>query len=466
MMSSTMQLCPGSFRDSAGQVFFSHGRVLRTIHKNFSHSWHACVESGFLQHAVEQGLLLPFKEVEAVAGAWKTLESPLLPFVSYPYEWSFGQLKAAALHTLDVLDAALAHGLILRDATAYNIQFIGSKPVFIDFLSFEPWQKGRPWKAYGQFCRHFLAPLAMMALRAPECGKLLLNWLDGLPLSLVAQLLPSRTRLMPTLALHIHMHAKLENKYADARTATKKLKQTSFSENTVPNLSQALRLAVEKLHLPHSLHTQWGDYYTDTNYTEAAARDKKTWIETAVGNIAGEKSLAIDVGANTAVYSQFLASVYKQVLAVDVDYLAIEKLYAQLAQQENKNILPLVIDFCNPPAAIGWNNEERLSFLERCQADYVSALALVHHLRFTGGIPLPQIVRCLAGICKKGGILVFEFVPMEDSQVQRMLAARSDETFSDYTMESCLSAIEPYFTVLEQHPVAESVRTLFLLQKN
>lgn len=457
--------CPGSFRDSAGHVYVGRNAVLRTIHEEFAPTWKHVEESGFLDHAVASKLILPFAEVSPIRGSWKTLESPLLPFISYPYEWCFAQLKAAALHTLTLLDTALSHGLVLRDATAYNIQFVGTQPVFIDLLSFEPWQKDRPWKAYGQFCRHFLAPLALMALRGPECGKMLTSWLDGIPLPTASALLPWKTRFSPSLALHLHAHARLEKKYADARTASRKLKQTRFSEKTIPNLSQSLRLAVEGLNLPASLHTQWGEYYTDTNYTEAAASDKKQWLERVVAETAGTRELAIDVGANTAVYSQFLAESYQQVLAVDVDYLAVEKLQLELSQKGSQNILPLVVDLCNPPPAIGWNNDERPSFLARCRADYVSALALVHHLRFTGGIPLTEIAACFAGMTKSGGLHVLEFVPMEDSQVQRMLAARTDETFSDYSLEACLGAFEKHFTLISQHNVRESARVLLLLKR-
>lgn len=464
-MTGHVQTCPGSFRDAAGCVYFDGEHVIRTIQECHAPIWQEVVASGFMSHATEQGLLVPFSEIPPRMGAWKSLQSPRLFFVSYPYEWCFGQLKAAALHTLDVLDLALAHGLILRDATAYNVQFIGARPVFIDLLSFEPWQKDKPWKAYGQFCRHFLAPLSLMAFQSPECGKLLSNWLEGIPLALASKLLPWMTRLHPNLALHIYAHAKLENKYADARTASVKLKQTRCSEKTIPHLSQSLRMAVEGLRLPSSLHTQWGEYYDDTNYTPAAAQDKKDWLEHVVLSFGGPQNLAIDVGANTGVFSRFLAAIYQQVLAVDIDYLAVEKLYTNLKELDFPNILPLVVDLCNPPPAAGWNNAERTAFLQRCQADYVSVLALVHHLRFTGGIPLQEIARCFAGICKPGAMHILEFVPMEDSQVQRMLAVRTDESFADYTIAACLAAYEQYFELIEQHQVLESTRTLLLLKR-
>lgn len=464
MYSDTFHQCAGSFRDPAGTVFTDGKSIYRTLHAMYAEQWQAVEKTGFLAAAAEQGLVVDYEESACLPGAWKTLKSPLLPFVTYPYEWCFGQLKAAALHTLDIQDEALTHGLILRDATAYNVQFVGAQPIFIDLLSFEVWDRRKPWKAYLQFCRHFLAPLALMAKRSVLCGKLLTNWIEGLPLDLASCLLPWFTKCSPTLGVHIHLHARMQAKYADARHAAKKLRGLNVSEKVVPNLSKSLRLAVENLTLPRALRTEWGDYYNDTNYSTQAAEDKKAYLIKVVGAYSGPRSLAVDLGANTSVYSEFLTETFRQVLAVDCDYLAIEKLYQQLRANKKKNILPLVLDLCNPSPGVGWGNGERLSFSDRCQADYLSALAVIHHLVFTGGIPLSKIAETFASFLREGGLHVLEFVPLHDSQVQRLLAAR-DETFPEYTLESCLKAFQPYFEVLDTHPVADSRRTLLVMKK-
>jgi len=463
-MSASLLPCPGSFRDNAGAVHDDGPHVVRTIASSFSEQWEHAVASGFLTAAVQKGLLIEFEEIPAVLGAWKSLRSPRLPFVSWPYEWSFGQLKAAALHTLDILDEALAHGLVLRDASAYNVQFHGTKPIFIDLLSFEKWEPGKPWKAYLQFCRHFLAPLALMSKRSVLCGKLLANWVEGIPLRLAADMLPWASRFSPTLGIHLHLHAKLQEKYADARESAAKVKQGKLGDNAIPRLSQSLRLAVEGLKLPQSLHTEWGDYYSDTNYTAAGAEDKKAFLQGAVARYADYKGLAVDLGANTAVYSEFLADSFANVIALDIDYLAIERLYQQLLAKEQRTILPLVMDLCNPSPGIGWDNEERPSFMSRCRADYLSALAVIHHLYFTGGIPLSRIASSFAKLLCVGGIHVLEFVPLEDSQVQRLLAAREGD-WSGYDLTSCIRAFAPWFELLEQHTVRESCRTLLVLKR-
>jgi len=138
----------------------------------------------------------------------------VVPFISYPYEWSFSQLKAAALATLEIQKRALAFGMSLKDSSAYNIQFVHGKPILIDTLSFEMYQEGLPWVAYRQFCQHFLAPLALMSYRDIRLNQLLRVYLDGIPLDLAASLIPFRTRFKLPLQLHIYLHARSQRHFS------------------------------------------------------------------------------------------------------------------------------------------------------------------------------------------------------------------------------------------------------------
>jgi hypothetical protein len=460
---SGMKVVSGSFRDPSGQVFLTPGAALRSIQSGYAAHWEAATASGFLSEAVEKGLLIGFEEVDPMEGAWKTLRSPLLPFVSYPYEWSFGQLRDAALCTLDVLDCALQHGLSLKDATGYNVQYVGAKPVFIDLLSFEVRHAGQPWVGYLQFCRHFLAPLALMAKKSVLCGRMLYCWIEGIPLDLAVSLLPWITKFSPTLGIHLHMHAKMQAKYADARSAASKLKNLKMSDDSVKSLSQSLRMAVEGLNLPAGLKTEWGDYYTDTNYSEVAANDKREYLEN-VARVHARGGVAVDLGANRGVFSRFLAQWYDYVVAADVDYVAVERLYRELKSEEVGNVFPMVLDLGNPSPGIGWGHTERLPFADRCNASYLSALALIHHLVFTAGIPVFKIEEYFFSILNEGGICVLEFVPREDSQVQRLLAAR-EGVFDDYSLEVCVGVFSRRFDILDVHSVADSCRSIIVMQK-
>lgn len=457
-------LCPGSFRDSSGAVYSGDNCVFRTINQCYAEQWEKIKRTGFFESAIEKKLILPFQEAENVnSNFYKVLQSPLLPFVSYPYEWSFGQYKDAALHTLDVLDECLKFDLVLKDATAYNIQFLDGKPIFIDLLSFEVRDKNKPWEAYLQFCKHFLAPLALMAKRSVVCGRMMETWIEGLPLDLVSSLLPWKTKFSVSLGIHIHMHAKMQAKYGDARQAKEKVKAVSLKEDALIKLSQSLRYAVKSLELPQTLQTEWGDYYNDTNYTENGAKDKREYLE-KIASENPQNELAVDLGANQGVYSRFLAKYYKNVLALDIDYLAVEKFYRVMKSEDHTNILPLVFDLGNPSPNIGWANKERMTFIERCKASYVSALALVHHLCFTAGIPLFKIAEYFSTIMKKDGILAFEFVPLDDSQVQRLLAVR-ENPFPEYNLSSCITEFCKYFTLIEQHQVTDSKRTILVFKR-
>lgn len=447
---------PGSFRDPSGHVYLCEDHVLRTIQPSYAEHWQAVEESGFAKAAISSGLLLDFTEAPALPGAWKTLQSPRLPFISYPYEWSFSQLKDAARHTLDLMSLALKHGLILKDASAYNIQFLGARPTFIDHLSFEIWQKQAPWVAYLQFCKHFLAPLALMAKRSPECGVMLTNWIDGLPLPLAASLLPLKTKFSPLLQIHLHAHARMQQKHSDARQSADKVKELRVAETTVPRLCESLAMCIDGLALPRQ-KTEWGDYYEDTNYTEAGSRKKAELVEAAASRQPGR--LALDIGANTGVFTRVLAKYYPAVIAADMDHLAVEKMYLNLKQEGNTSILPLVINLSNPSPALGWMCQERQSFIQRCQADFVSALALIHHLVLTAGIPLAKTAEFFASLLRSQGTLVLEFVPFEDTQVQRMLAAR-ETVFTEYSLAACLEAYAPYFELTAQDDIPESRRTM------
>lgn len=457
-------LCAGSFRDPSGAVYFGDNCVYRTINACYAGEWEQIKKTGFFESALAKKLILPFEELdETNSDCYKILKSPLLPFVSYPYEWSFGQYKDAALHTLNVLDECLKFDLVLKDATAYNIQFLDGKPVFIDLLSFAVRDKNKPWEAYLQFCKHFLAPLALMEKRSVFCGRMMETWIEGLPLDLVSSILPWKTKFSASLAIHIHMHAKMQAKYGDARKAKEKVKAVSLKEDALLKLSQSLRYAVNSLELPQSLQTEWGDYYNDTNYTERGAEDKRSYLE-KIASENPQNALAVDLGANQGVYSRFLSKYYKNVLALDIDYLAVEKFYNALKKEEHTNILPLVFDLGNPSPNIGWANKERMTFIERCKASYVSALALVHHLCFTAGIPLFKIAEYFSTIIEKDGILAFEFVPLEDSQVQRLLAVR-ENPFPEYNLSACVSEFTKYFILTEQHQITDSKRTILIFKK-
>ena len=174
MMSS--RTIPSSFRDPSGFLFFQDGSVYRQVNAIYKENYDHLIGSGLYKALVASGLLVSHEEVgmnyARSDNAYKILKPELIPFVSYPYEWCFSQLKEAALTTLKIQKVALDFGMTLKDSSAYNIQFMKGRAVFIDTISFERYREGQPWVAYRQFCQHFLAPLALMSYRDIRLGRL------------------------------------------------------------------------------------------------------------------------------------------------------------------------------------------------------------------------------------------------------------------------------------------------------
>lgn len=454
---------PASFRDSCGRVYADGDAIYRTVTTAYAEEWQRLGERGVLSALVGRGLL-PFEDLAEIpaefgANTIALLRVPKLPFISYPYEWSFSQLKDAALLTLDLHEAALKEGFILKDASAYNVQFHKGRPVFIDHLSLETWRENQPWQAYGQFCQHFLAPLALMARKDTRLGKLSQCFIDGIPLDLASSLLPARTKLSPGLSMHLHLHAAMRKKHGDARRSGDKARAAQMSLQRMLDIAHSLRDTVTGLKLPASA-TEWGEYYSDTNYTPEARRHK----ESLVKELAAQKSghLAVDLGANTGEFSRLLEPYFDLVLAPDGDHSAVDRHWTQARTEK---VLPLLIDLSAPSPAVGWANAERPSFTERCRADFVMALAVIHHLRLTFGIPFREQAAWFASLLAPRGRICVEFVPREDSQVQRLLAAR-DDIFDDYSEADFLNAFERSgLRLAGRHPLRESRRSILVFER-
>lgn len=458
-MTDTPEKIAASFRDPSGYVYAGNGKIIRAVNECYAPHYTRMRDSGFLDAVWERGWMVRFAEegTPSLPGAWKTLDTEAVPFVSFPYEWSFSQLKAAALLTLDIQAEALEHDLVLKDASAYNVQFIGARPVFIDILSLETYKEGTPWVAYAQFCRHFLAPLLLMAKVDINGGLLLRNFIDGLPLDMTSAMLPWKTKFSPAIQLHIHLHAKMQKKHADTRESADKASKIKISKKTVQNLAQGLRALVEKLHLPPT-STTWGDYYSDTNYSEGAFSAKHEIVAAMLEKL--KPDTVLDMGANTGEFSRLAREHASLVLAADMDPLAVERHYEMLVKNEIEGVLPLVIDLSNPSPALGWHNTERPSFIDSCKVDTVMALALIHHLCIGNNVSLDMAARFFAEL---GHSLILEFVPKEDSQVRRLLATRED-IFSEYDLENAVGAFSQYYECSEIMPIPGSLRNMVLFK--
>ncbi|MDX2473497.1 MAG: class I SAM-dependent methyltransferase [Candidatus Krumholzibacteria bacterium] len=455
---------PASFRDPSGFLFRHEGRLLRQVNASYAADLALLHESALYEALVAKDLLIPHTEapleLAPAPGAVKVLAPELVPFISYPYEWSFTQLKDAALATLRIQRLALQHGLSLKDASAYNIQFHKGRPVMIDSLSFTAYRADEPWVAYRQFCQHFLAPLALMAHRDVRMGELLRTNIDGVPLDLAARLLPWRTRLNPGLMMHIHLHARSQQKHADSHDEANsaKAKTTKVSRKSLDGILDSLRGAVRKLRWQPG-GTEWGDYYEDTNYTDSSLQQKRDLVGSFLDLT--DSKLVWDVGANNGYFSRVASERGILTIASDIDPTAVEKNWLACRRGAEPNLLPLVMDLTNPSPGLGWAHSERDSFLSRGPADTVIALALIHHLCISNNVPLPRLAEFFAAA---GRHLILEFVPKNDSQVKRLLASRED-VFPEYHLEGVEAAFAPLFEMTKKARIAGSERTLFLFTR-
>jgi hypothetical protein len=452
---------PGSFRDPSGVVFELDGRLYREVRERYAPHYDRLMDSGLYQALVDAGLLVPHDEVslhsEVNRDTYRMLEPERVPFVSYPYEWSFGQLKAAALATLRVQHIALRHGMSLRDASAYNIQFRDGKPVLIDTLSFEVYEEGAPWPAYRQFCQHFLAPLALMAYRDVRLGHLFRVHLDGVPLDLASSLLPWRTRLRLALLMHIHLHARSQSRNAD-REDYQEVRQRRLSRKGFLGLLDSLRGGIRGLRW-RPQGTEWADYEQGDSYTQDALEHKEAIVASFLDQV--RPKTVWDLGANTGRFSRIAAEMDISTLSFDLDPAAVERHWQACVETGESRVLPLVLDLTNPSPALGWANTERMSLAERGPAGMLLALAVVHHLAIGNNVPLPKVAAFFASLAPWA---VVEFVPPEDPKTRRLLAGRED-IFQDYTQDGFEAAFREHYRIEAIEPVRNSRRTLYLMQR-
>jgi hypothetical protein len=458
-MSRTEQLS-ASFRDPSGFLFTDSGVLYRQINHAYSKDYARLMDSGLYEKLVKASLLIPHVESDLLAErsrsaeAFKVIQPERVPFISYPYEWSFSQLKGAALATLSIQKRAMKLDMSLKDASAYNIQFVRGKAMLIDTLSFEIYKEGEPWVAYKQFCQHFLAPLTLMSYRDVRLSQLLRVYIDGVPLDLASELLPAKTKLNFGLLTHIHIHAGAQKRYSDKVVAPRK---GGMNRQALTGLIESLENTVKKLTWKPA-GTEWGDYYENTNYTDSAFEHKKQLVK----EWSAEKKPALvwDLGGNTGVFSREAAASGAFTVSFDIDPAAVEQNYRTVKSKKDQNILPLVLDLTNPSPALGWDNRERDSFGARGPVDMALALAVIHHLAISNNVPLQQLANFFAARCKW---LVIEFVPKSDSQVQKLLTSRED-IFPTYTREGFESAFSACFTIHASETVRDSERTLYLME--
>ena len=462
---SDLELEPASFRDPASTVAYLDGRVLRGLTKEGAADFDTLAAAPFFDKAMTDGKLVRTTQVpledlpQSVRGdAWvRALEHERIPFVTYPYEWTFSMLKDAALVHLDLLLAALDAELTMKDGYAYNLAFTGSRPVFIDIGSFERVRPGEPWAGYRQFCQTMLYPLLLQAHKDVRFQPWLRGAIQGIQPQDLAKLFTGTDKMKPGVLKHVSLHGAMDQRYSKSRAqdTQKELKAAGFSTELQKATVSAIRKLVAKLEWSRSA-SEWNDYQRTSTYTDAEREIKATFVAKA---LEGKGSrLVFDLGGNDGTYSRVAAAHADYVVCADGDDLVLDGLYRSLRQEGNRQILPAYLDLSDPSPGLGWRGRERAGFFDRARPDAVLALALLHHLAITGNVPLAELVDWLHAL---GGRLVVEFVDPADPMADRLLANKPPGMHGDYRREVFERLLEARFDIADREEFPSGTRTLY-----
>lgn len=455
---------PGSFRDRSSHVYHAGGRIFRALSPEAHAGFRRVVESGLWGDLEARGVVVRTRDLErsewpeglSEEGWAAVLEHERIPFVSYPYEWTFEMLRDAALLQLDLLAAALDRDLTFKDATPYNFQFVGTRPVLIDVPSLEPYTPGAPWVGYRQFCSQFLIPLLLEAYRGLPCNRLLRGHLEGVDPVDASGAFSVRDLFRPGVFKHVTLHAKAEARFVGTdRNVTRDLSSAGFGKQLIQHNVRSLEKVVRGLS-PRRKPSVWVDYREVNSYLEDERAVKTEVVREAVRSLSPE--LVWDLGANTGEYSRLAADAGVRVVAMDADRGTVERLYLEEKKRGENRILPLVVDLTDPSPGLGWRSRERRPVWERGRPDLVLALALVHHLVLGANVQMAEVVEWLAQV---GRNLVIEFVDKSDPQARRLLLNKVDQ-FPDYTVAEFESLLSRHYTVQRRVELKSGGRVLYV----
>ena len=466
MNNSTAVVNPGSFRDRDGRVYHFQNRVFRGLSVSALESYRQLTQKPFYAKLAESGKVIATRELglqdnplpDDVKSQWAGfLEHDRVAVISYPYEWTFSMLKAAAGLQLNLVERAVSNGFTLKDATPYNIQFVNRKPVFIDIPSFEPLPEGEPWSGYRQFCEMFLFPLFLQAYKGCNFQPFMRAGINGVDVQAAAALFGFRDRFRKGVFSHVWLQSKLDRRYGgSSENIRSSLKSAGFNRELILANVRKMQKLVKKLEW-QATGSEWGNYTEFHNYSDDDHLRKEAFIRKA---IATERLETVwDIGCNTGQFSRIAASSCSQVVSTDIDHVAVERFF--LNPKTPDNILPLVQNIADPSPNWGWRNRERTDLQTRSKPDMVLCLALIHHVVITANIPLAEFIDWLAGLTDK---MVIEYVSRKDDKVETLLRNKEDK-YQDYSRESLEDNLKERFEIRWHQELNNGDRVLYLCVK-
>jgi ribosomal protein L11 methylase PrmA len=449
-----------SFRDPAGYITHDmSGKIYRIVTNYGKENFDFVEKAGLYKDLTKNEKLIlhtkeDIKKFNILNNVAYILSHPTINFISYPYEWSFEQLRDAALLHLDIHIQSLAKNITLSDASAYNIQFIGNKPIFIDTLSFIKYEEGMFWKGQRQFIEQFITPLLLWSKSGIHYNDWYRGAQNGIPAKDLNKILPIRKKLSLAYFNFISLPCFFDKKSSNNTQQIKgKLPKTAL----VMILKQ---LQSWVINLKNSQEkTIWKNYTTQRNYSDQAIQDKASFVNKII--FKAKPNILWDLGCNTGEFSfHALKLGVKNVIGFETDHNAISTAYLH-SKNENSQFLPLYMNLANPSPDSGWNQNEKLGLFKRKNADFILALAIIHHLVISNNIPLNEVIEYITELAPKG---IIEWVPKSDKMIKNMLLNR-DDIFFDYNEENFISYLQKSAKIIESKSIADSGRKLFHYKK-
>ena len=450
----------GSFRDPAGRIFYHENKVYREVFKSGLSRLSFLQKENLLKELIEKDLIIKTDfieshEFELTDKNNKIIEHEKLDFISYPYEWTFNQLKDAAIFHLNLQIFLLEKNAKLIDSSAYNIQFKNNKPVFIDILSIDKYHQGEYWKGHKQFCENFLNPLLLRSKKGIDFNNWFKGNLEGITTNEINKVLSFKDYFSYTIFFHVYLLNKMDNeRISDPEKLDKKTKKISnFSQNSYKSVLVQLKNYIQNLKPKKQIST-WEKYSKNNTYSDSESVKKleiteKFYNENNIG-------LLVDLGCNDGKFSEYAASKNIRVVGFDFDLNALDRLYLK-SKKNNLNFLPLFSDFTNPSNNLGWNDNERKSLKERGRFDATIALALVHHLVLAKNIPLEEAIKWIVSFSPIG---LIEFVPKEDPTAQMMLSLKGD-IFPDYNEKNFENTLLTFKKIKKKTKITSTNRIIY-----
>jgi len=457
----------GSFRDPVGQVFIStnKNKVIRGLTLEVFQQQDKLIKESFFQQLIEdkkviKTSLFEVMDQENPSSNWHHyIQHELIGPITYPYEWSFSQLKNAAILQLEVLLKSLENGWMIKDATPYNIQFKENKPIFIDTPSFMPWDAGMGWEAYRQYCMLFLYPMLLEAYKEIDFRPLLKSNLDGIEPNTMMKIFSGRDLFRSGVFSHIFLPAKVEKNILSNekdRKQARDRKSIQHSKLSVIALVESMLRLVKKINNKKSI-SEWGDYDSNNTYEDADNQIKKNFIKDVASLV--NPNIAWDMGANTGLFSEHISSLCKSVIALDQDLNAVDRMYLRIANQGKSNVTPLVMQLNNMSPNHGFAANERVSLEQRAKPDLIMCLAVIHHIRMTANIPCKNYLSYLRSLnCE----VIIEFVNRDDEMVIKLLKNKHEQ-YLDYNINTFKEEVVKSFEIKSSVKLKNGMRELFHL---